>query len=208
MRHIFTNILNKRLSKEEFCYDLTDKELATHKLQVQGVFKDISDNIPTLLSMTDGEIDSNIFKWNLDFSHASLISIEVLELFDKYDIAKKHLDIYQEQELTEIPVNLLFISLYDILREFNFPVSDFAFANISQTMKSYCPKGSTMTNCVFELYQERFRSAIPIPTQNKKHSTLTQLNKIDSARELFIHSVIKRLVEALSVSPSPEYIEV
>jgi hypothetical protein len=206
MRQIITNLLNKRLSKREFYYDITVEEQAYNESQVRKVFEAICANIPAYLSITDGEI----FKWNLNFDQATLVSLDVLKKFDNYDIAKKHLDIYEDQSYFDIPINLLFISLYDILREYNFPVSQYAFGNITHTMKSYCPKGTKMTNTVFEIYHARFNSRVPIalPIEKTKGSSFSKSQQnIDSARELFIHNVIKRLRSHAIQNQVHEYIE-
>jgi hypothetical protein len=189
MRLLIHKLLNQRLSRRVNYYKtISNVQKESDNLQIREVFENISKYIPHLLTITDGEI----FKWNTKFSEAIPLPLETLKLFENYSIVHKHIEIYEEKKLEYIPLNLLFICLYDLLREYNFPISEYAFRNITATMQSYCPKESKMTNDVFSMYLERFNSNISaIPS--KKSSLTYQKNKIVDARELFLHNVIKRL---------------
>lgn len=140
---------------------------------------------PELLIISDKEV----LAWDEDFIRITPLTSYAVFNYPGFNspIGFEHFQAYSDYQIAYLPVNLFCVSVYDVLVEFEYSVSEQALECIRKTLEHYVAPTSTMEKTILELYLQRFRE------KSGSDASHPLSNQMENVRALILHTLAENL---------------
>ena len=181
MKTLF-ELLGLRLENHDTRANLDPWQVEQNERHIEAIFRSMCHYIPDLLTLDE----DHIFTW--DRTNKQTIDLGDFPVLDRLSVecrvTLQHVRAYKNYGVSRIPVNLVYLCLYDLLLEYNYPLTPTICELLVTTIQRYAPQQTTMEQDLMRIYLTRFTSL------DKSSILRTQLA---NAREPFVNGVAKRL---------------
>ena len=182
MRNTLFELLGLRLEKTQRQAPLDPERVERNERHIEAIFHAMCRYIPELL-VVDKE---HVFNWDED--HTETIDLSDLPDLEHLGpdclITAQHLRAYKTYQVNTVPANLIYLCLYDLLLEYEYPLTPEIRRLLKETIHTYAPDRTTMDLDLRRIYLSRFQADPEYPV------SAAQLEK---AREPFVNGVAKKL---------------
>ena len=181
MKTLF-ELLGLRLENRVTRGILDPEQIEQNERHIEAIFRSMCHYIPDLLTLDE----EHIFVW--DKTNERAVNLNDFPVLDRLGVdcrvTLQHVRAYKSHGVTRIPVNLVYLCLYDLLLEYNYPLTPTIRGLLASTVTHYAPAQTSMEQDLLRIYLTRFTPNI------KTNFAREQLN---NAREPFVNGVAKQL---------------